>query len=726
MRAESKSLRSNLPLAAVAGGGLLAAISLWLYAAMRIPTPWIVGDELLYAELARSFLETGSFSFREAPVETFAVLYPILISPAWLAHDMETTYPLAKALNVPLMASTAVPVYLWARRLAPLPYALAAGAIVLVSPALLYTGTLMSENAFYPSFMVASFLLALALERGHPGMQVATLGAIALACTVRTQALALLVVVPAAVALKVVLDARAEGRRTYLGELGRYWVLLGGMAIVAVAYAIVALVTGSGVGTGLGSYSVVVERSYDLGSAARWCVYHAGGLVLACGAIPLFALIALVYTGFRRPLDPALRAFVAVAGPTVVVVVIASGVFASRFAGRIEERYMIPLIPLLVLALLAWSAVGAPRPRLVTSAAIGTAALLVWVLPLGSLLGRQIVSDTFSLIPLWRVALSPRVPGGTNVVELLVVLGVLAAGGLFALVPRRYAATLLLAAVGAYLAAVSYASFRPIRDYSVFLHSISAVSENEDWVDDRIGHTADAAYFYVPSLYREVGFVHSLKLWETSIWNRSVRSAYALDRPNPEGIPFSRAKIDLRSGLILTNGTSVPAEFAVADFRLPLAGEVLERHGDLTLVRPDKPLGITARVTGMYGDGWMGSAARMTQYRTPGDRPGRATVTLSRAAWIGKDVPGEVRIRVGTLAIGLDGAPRMGRTFSTARGTIHAGGLEQFSLPAPRPPYVTEVRIEPTFSPSDFGLADTRDLGAQASFGFEPSESSPR
>jgi hypothetical protein len=726
VRPEAERLRSNPRLAAVAAGGLLAAVAIWLYAALHVPTPWIVGDELLYAELARSFIETGSFSFREAPVETFAVLYPILISPAWLVGAMETTYPVAKALNVVMMVSTAVPVYLWARRLAPLPHALAVGAIVLVSPALLYSGTLMSENAFYPVFVVASFLLALALERRSAELQVAALAAIALACSVRTQALALLVVVPAAVALKIVLDARAEGRHTYLVELRRYWVLLGGLGIVAVAYAIVALVTGSGVDTGLGSYSVVAERNYDLGAAARWCVYHAGGLVLACGAIPLFALAALAYTAVRRPLDPPLRAFVAVATPTVVVVVIASGVFASRFAGRIEERYMIPLVPVLVLALLAWGAVGAPRPRLVSAAAIGTAGLLVWLLPIGALLGRQIVSDTFSLIPLWRVALSPRIPGGNGVVEVLVVLGVLAAGALFVLVPRRYAATLLLAAVGVYLAAVSYASFRPIRDYSVFLHSVGAVGENEDWVDDRIGHAADASYFYVPSLYREVGFVHSLMLWETSIWNRSVRSAYAIDRPDPEGIPFSRAKIDLRSGLIRTDGTGIAAKFAVADFRLPLAGEVLERHGDRTLVRLDKPVGITARITGMYGDGWMGSTARMTQYRTPGDRPGRATVTLSRAAWIGKDVPGAVRIRVGPLVVGEDGAPRIGRTTATARGTIHAGGLERFSLRTPPPPFVTEVRIEPTFSPSDFGLVDTRDLGAQASFGFEPSESAPR
>src|SRR5438067_2308936 len=78
--------------------------------------PWIMGDELQYSDIAKSFAANGTFRVRDQPTSIFS-LYPVLISPAWWASSMHTTYGLAKSINVLLMTSTAVPFYLWARRL---------------------------------------------------------------------------------------------------------------------------------------------------------------------------------------------------------------------------------------------------------------------------------------------------------------------------------------------------------------------------------------------------------------------------------------------------------------------------------------------------------------------------------------------------------------------------------------------------------------------------------
>ena len=79
---------------------------------------------------------------------------------------MPDAYAAAKAINASSISLAAVPVVL--PRAAPAPAgALAArgGALALALPSLLYAGTLMTENAFYPLFLCAVLALVLALER---------------------------------------------------------------------------------------------------------------------------------------------------------------------------------------------------------------------------------------------------------------------------------------------------------------------------------------------------------------------------------------------------------------------------------------------------------------------------------------------------------------------------------------------------------------------------------
>lgn len=93
---------------------LVISIAARIWLARQIVSPWIMGDELLYSEMAKSFATSGHFLIRDGPSGIGSVVYPGLISPAWLFHPMATTYGLAKAINVVVMTATAVPVYLWA------------------------------------------------------------------------------------------------------------------------------------------------------------------------------------------------------------------------------------------------------------------------------------------------------------------------------------------------------------------------------------------------------------------------------------------------------------------------------------------------------------------------------------------------------------------------------------------------------------------------------------
>ena len=193
-------------------GLLLASIGVRIWLSSKIATPWILIDEYVYSEMAKSFATSGHFFVRDAPSGINNVVYPALISPAWLAHPMGTTYALAKVINVVVMTATAIPLYLWARKLVAPVFALVAVALTLLMPAFIYTGMLMTENAFLPAFVLATFAIALMLERPSLLRQLAAFGAILLAVAIRYQGLVLLAVLPVAILLKVLFELRAERR----------------------------------------------------------------------------------------------------------------------------------------------------------------------------------------------------------------------------------------------------------------------------------------------------------------------------------------------------------------------------------------------------------------------------------------------------------------------------------------------------------------------------------
>jgi hypothetical protein len=60
--------------------------------------------------------------------------------------------------------------------------------------------------------------------------------------------------------------------------------------------------------------------------------------------------------------------------------------------------------------------------------------------------------------------------------------------------------------------------------------------------------------------------------------------------------------------------------------------------------------------------------------------------------------------------------PRAGQATVTRTWTLHSGRGHLFTLSTPNQPFTVTVHIDPTFSPSQFGQADTRQLGAQVSF----------
>ena len=76
---------------AVVAGMLVAAALIRIWLTRKVAAPWIMGDELEYSELAKSFESSGHFLFKGVSYPLPSI-YPILIAPAWAATSMKTTY----------------------------------------------------------------------------------------------------------------------------------------------------------------------------------------------------------------------------------------------------------------------------------------------------------------------------------------------------------------------------------------------------------------------------------------------------------------------------------------------------------------------------------------------------------------------------------------------------------------------------------------------------------
>ena len=151
-----------------------------------------------------------------------------------------------------------------------------------------------------------------------------------------------------------------------------------------------------------------------------------------------------------RRLDRPLQVFLAALLALTVCFVPVVAAFASVFSQRIEERNMFYLAPLFLVALLAWVERGAVRPRVLSTVAAISCALVVLLLPFDRFLTTSAITDTLMLLPFW--SLQDRV--GDEWVEPAAFALAVGLAAAFLFVPRRYAIALPLLVLGLWVLAL--------------------------------------------------------------------------------------------------------------------------------------------------------------------------------------------------------------------------------------------------------------------------------
>jgi dolichyl-phosphate-mannose-protein mannosyltransferase len=561
----------------------------------RMAAPWIMVDELIYSELAKSFAASGEFLVRDHATAAYGLVYPVLISPAWaLFAAVPDAYAAAKAVNALIMSLAAVPAYFLARRVLGEWLSLAAAALTVAVPSMVYTGTLMTENAFYPIFLCGALATVLWLERPTAVRTLVVLGVCALAFLTRAQALALLPAVLTAPLL-------VAGRRAWR-EYRLLYAVAGAVAVVVI---IVQAARGASPLGVLGAYETAGREHYEVGKVARYFLYHVAELDLSLAVLPLAAFLVLAFS--LRRLERRARIFVA-AGLSIsfwLVLEVAAFASANIELLRVEERNMFYVSPFFLIALLVWIDRGVARPALPAAAAALVAAALPGVLPYSTLINLNSVSDTPTILAIW--ALQPS-PFTLEEIPAVVVLAGIAAALLFLFTPRRLAPA-LPALVLVFFAVAA----KPIEGKHRFasLNSLFAGITNPhlDWIDRAVGRDADVLALWS-------GNAERYTIWENEIFNRSLGTIYDLGPRFSGGLAETPVTVASPSGILLADRKPVRARYVLTDGSAAIGGRIVARDArkGMLLYRVDGPLRQLAQVAGLYPqDTWSGASARYTR-----------------------------------------------------------------------------------------------------------------
>jgi hypothetical protein len=607
--------------------------------AHRIPTPWIMVDELVYSELAKSLAAHGQFLVRGVPSNGYGFVYPVLIAPAFrLFGSVPRAYAVAKDINAVVMSLAAVPAYFLARRLVAPGPALVAAVLSLLIPSLLYTGMLMTENPFYPLFLLVSLLLVITLERPTPLRQVLLLAMCGVGFATRAQAIAF---VPAVLVAPILHGWIERDLKARLRRFTTLYGIVGGAAVLAL---LATLARGRSPLELLGAYRAATSSGYTLGGVLHYLLWHVAELDLVVGIVPLAALLTLWLA--PRSASPAARAYAAATLPLVVFFIVEVAAFASTESFRIEERNDFYLVPLMLIALVALASdhVVSRARRPVLAAALVAGALPVAV-PFAKFVNPSTVSDTFGLLPWWWLQDQGIHFGPLRLVALG---GGLVAGAAFVVSPRRFAL-----GFSALVAVYFVCSSLVVENGRHGIHQTAVGSlwagirvAHPDWIDRAVGRDASVAF-----VWHYTG--ETRPLWNNEFFNRSIGDVYTVNGPDPAdgGLPDTPVRERHDGTLVSSTGGAPRVRYAVS--YTDLAGTPVARDSQIGLVlyRVNGPLVVLTRITGIYAnDTWAGRRVTYRRLRCSGGhlavRLGTDEHLFSTAQTVTATVAGNVVARI--------------------------------------------------------------------------------
>lgn len=689
---------------------LLALLSLLFWEAAIRKTPTIFGDELEWTQISRSIAATGHAARRGEPI-SFKSLYAFLIAPLWWIHSTGAAYAAIKYVNTVVMALAAIPTYLIARTMVARSDALVAALAALCTSALYYAGFILPEVLAYPTFVLGAWVSIRALSGGGRRW---IAGAIVLDL-VATQVRGELLVLPASFALAAIVLWLAGPRGQRLrGGWGRYDYL--GATLLALGALIV---LNELVSAHAQQWATVTRlwmgRFWSLGFNA------ASAFSIGLGLLPVVGGLASLWLPGRRR-DPVWRAFAAFTSASIVTVwtytAVKAAFLSTNFATRVEERNLIYLGPLMIVGTVVWLRT---RRRWLPGT-LGAWAFVTWLV---LYYGYQLDYPYFEA-PGYGIAVlanrswhwdQPAIRTALLVASLVLLAALLLMHA--PRVPPRANRILLLVVAAVTLTWMLAGEITSSRGSAAASNAYAAhLPKPFDWIDRATNGAA------VTFLGENISTGQALGVNLLEFWNRSVHHIWSLDGTGPPPGPTLTPDLQSRTG-VLSHDPGL--RYVVATTRVNLIGPLVASRPGLTLREiAHHPWRLHDAEYGVSDDGWISGSSdhRVADgtyaYFGPETRVGTVHIDVSRAGFCATGAPStHITVRVGPLALNEQRAPEVAHATFVKRFVLHNCTTVPLTVRI-APPLAVEVHADPTVRPSDYGISESRELGAQVGFGFTP------
>jgi hypothetical protein len=550
--------------------GLFVVTFAWiLWFATRIHVYFVMPDEVRYVmqgvQIAAHFrpLLPGDPDF-----QTYSELQPALMAPLWGLFQTPKAYQLTHWLNAALMASSVFPAYLLALRvLGRRAWALVCAALVVLVPWTVMAGVMMTENSAYPAALWAFYGLQRAATGRGPRDDLIGLGLLALAFFARTQLIVLAPILPIVLVVQGLRYPEAHvdrPTRRVRAIVRRHWVVFGVSACVAVLFA---LRTRTVIGN-------APEELFSPGwafTAREMLSYIAIGVAM----LPLALATAWAAGTLWRPRSAEQHAFAVIGALAVLLLTIVVGGGSVHFTAGINDRYLMNVVPLLMIGMVAFLLEERPWRLWLAAAALGAA----WIVKDAVL---EEVGPTFvSPSAAWHFVLYGHAPdigrwfGAVWDSAELMAWWTLGACVVIALARTwlrpALVATVVVAIVGGY----GFVETTYTRGKLENLQPAANYATGRDWVDQTLpyGAQADAVLSTLGADQASAGAVW----WDLTFWNAQVTGT-RYTQPAPTGwldqafpIGFT---IDPQTGAISGVGAHGYVVMGVADRRFAFRGAV--------------------------------------------------------------------------------------------------------------------------------------------------------
>jgi hypothetical protein len=528
-----------------AGLGLvvLAAAAWALAFAGKMNDPFIWPDELSYAKQAARIWELHRLLLpSDVGFNSWAQLEPLLLSPLWGTLSTQSAYDATHVLNALLLASTAVPAYLLARRLdVGRPLALAAAALCLLTPWMTLAGVVMTEVAAFPAFAWALLALQVAVTTPSRRNDLLAIAALGVAFLSRSQLIAL---APAFAVTLVVHELRFS--RTSLKQAAARHALL----IAAAVAALLVLLLSGGISSQrlFGSYSQTAHGGLFPPGTITHGLETLAYVAVAVAVVPLALSVAYSLQQLVRPVGREQHAFALLSLTSGIFLIYLVGVFSTQFTAGVQDRYLFFLVVPMFVGAAAWLSLARPS---VWSLVLGAlfAAWLAWRADL-VLRSPSLVSPSSA----WHQVLFGRTAElnhrlGTHwLTTQKLIAGVTITACLVLIVVRRlrphwgFVAIAVSAVLALYCIAETQYTMNRLADYekNQAPKSVAAL----DWIDDLLPGGAKA-----PVVLSDMGSPADAEaVWnDIRFWNRKAGDAYwlggsELSQPFVQGTVIDRAR----------------------------------------------------------------------------------------------------------------------------------------------------------------------------------------